>query len=250
MNKWIAGASSLVLLLGTMTIPAFAAPTFSPTGYALFDSAHYITPGESSNRAVQLVSDETTVDGGIDYSFTGSATFADIQHLATEYLFEAGSCGGGSPRFQINVDTGSGIRNVFVYIGPEPNYTGCATSTWVSSGELVGARKVDTSQLPGGAFYDTWTHAESAYGAYPVTGIQLVADGGWAMPETGQVVDIDNTTINSTVFTYELPVPTLKDQCKNGGWKNFTDANGNSFKNQGDCVSYVATGGRNPAAGR
>jgi hypothetical protein len=37
------------------------------------------------------------------------------------------------------------------------------------------------------------------------------------------------------------PLPTSKDQCKNGGWRNF-----GVFKNQGDCVSYVATGGKNP----
>src|SRR3989338_6963259 len=32
------------------------------------------------------------------------------------------------------------------------------------------------------------------------------------------------------------PVPTNKNQCKNGGWKTFTDP---YFKNQGQCVSYV-----------
>jgi hypothetical protein len=36
-------------------------------------------------------------------------------------------------------------------------------------------------------------------------------------------------------------VPTSKDQCENGGWRNFP-----VFKNQGDCVSFVATGGKNP----
>jgi hypothetical protein len=29
----------------------------------------------------------------------------------------------------------------------------------------------------------------------------------------------------------------VKDQCRNGGWKTF-----GVFKNQGDCVSFVATG--------
>jgi hypothetical protein len=38
-----------------------------------------------------------------------------------------------------------------------------------------------------------------------------------------------------------------KDQCKNGGWQMFKNANGQPmFKNQGDCVSYFATGGSNP----
>jgi hypothetical protein len=38
--------------------------------------------------------------------------------------------------------------------------------------------------------------------------------------------------------------PTAKDQCKNGGWRNFP-----GFKNQGDCVSYVATKGKNQPSG-
>lgn len=37
------------------------------------------------------------------------------------------------------------------------------------------------------------------------------------------------------------PVPTSKDQCKNGGWRTF-----GAFRNQGDCVSFVATVGKNP----
>ncbi|HUZ92647.1 MAG TPA: hypothetical protein VNG29_01470 [Candidatus Paceibacterota bacterium] len=250
MKKLIGGVSSAMLVLSAFALPALAAPAFSGTGYSLFDSAHYVSPGEASNRAVQLVSNATSTDGGIDYGFTGSATLADINHLSTDYLFEAGSCGGGSPRFQVNVDTGSGVKNVFVYIGPGPSYTGCPMSAWTNSGELVGTGTVDTSQLPGGTFYDTWAHAESAYGAYPVTGIQLVADGGWAMPTTGQIVDIDNTVINSITYDYEVPVPMSLNQCKNGGWQNYADASGHAFKNQGDCVSYVATGGKNPAAGQ
>lgn len=37
-------------------------------------------------------------------------------------------------------------------------------------------------------------------------------------------------------------LPTTADQCKKDGWAAF-----GVFKNQGDCVSYVATGGSNPA---
>jgi hypothetical protein len=42
-----------------------------------------------------------------------------------------------------------------------------------------------------------------------------------------------------------LPVgPRSKDDCKKDGWRSF-----GVFKNQGDCVSFVATGGRNGPAG-
>jgi len=36
------------------------------------------------------------------------------------------------------------------------------------------------------------------------------------------------------------PLPTSSDQCKNGGWQTF-----GVFKNQGDCISFVATTGEN-----
>jgi hypothetical protein len=40
-------------------------------------------------------------------------------------------------------------------------------------------------------------------------------------------------------------LPATKDDCKDGGWQDFFGV----FKNQGDCVSFVATGGKNLPAG-
>jgi len=45
--------------------------------------------------------------------------------------------------------------------------------------------------------------------------------------------------------TFSSPLPTSKAQCMDGDWKNF----GTTFKNQGDCVSFVASGGKNPPSG-
>lgn len=41
-----------------------------------------------------------------------------------------------------------------------------------------------------------------------------------------------------------VPFPSSKEQCKNGGWRRFP-----GFKNQGDCVSFVAPGDKTPPAG-
>ena len=63
---------------------------------------------------------------------------------------------------------------------------------------------------------------------------------------SGPVVD------NVRVDGPDMPtftVPETKDDCKKGGWQSLTDHNGTPFRNQGDCVSYVATGGRNLADG-
>jgi len=43
------------------------------------------------------------------------------------------------------------------------------------------------------------------------------------------------------------PTPTSADQCKHGGWRGLTDTYRTPFKNQGDCVSFVATDGTNAA---
>jgi Beta-propeller repeat len=43
---------------------------------------------------------------------------------------------------------------------------------------------------------------------------------------------------------FAVPLPTSTDQCRNGGWKTF-----GVFKNQGDCVSFVASKGKNPPSG-
>jgi hypothetical protein len=38
--------------------------------------------------------------------------------------------------------------------------------------------------------------------------------------------------------------PASAHQCNDGGWQNYTDAAGFAFRNQGGCVSYVASGGQ------
>ena len=54
----------------------------------------------------------------------------------------------------------------------------------------------------------------------------------------------------STAFAAVIPpppptLPTDASECKKDGWRNY----GDTFKNQGDCVSFVATNGRNEPDG-
>lgn len=56
-------------------------------------------------------------------------------------------------------------------------------------------------------------------------------------------ISVDLMTINGTTYDFEpYLVATNKDQCKNGGWQTYRRADGSTFRNQGDCVSYVNTG--------
>jgi hypothetical protein len=52
----------------------------------------------------------------------------------------------------------------------------------------------------------------------------------------------DSTNATGDLVVTDGPsVPSFKDQCKKGGWRLY-----GVFRNQGDCVSYVATKGKNP----
>jgi hypothetical protein len=61
-------------------------------------------------------------------------------------------------------------------------------------------------------------------------------------PGTANVsATLDSQTVSTTVSFTSPPVPTSADQCKKGGWQSY-----GIFENQGDCISFVATHGKNP----
>ena len=139
----------LLLFAATCAVALFvAAPSFAATGVTLFGTA---TQEASDVKIVSDFSDTATTNdsGGVDIAVPAGTTFSSLTALSAQFQLQTGDCGGGSPRFQINVDG----KNVFVYLGPSPSFTGCAAATWIDSGNLVGtsdACRVDTSQLAGG----------------------------------------------------------------------------------------------------
>jgi hypothetical protein len=204
----------VIALLAMMAVPtAMAQDT-----YTLDGDAELVSPGNNgSANAVQLRSDTDSTYGLIDFTVPAGTTFANLATLSTDYMFEADdSCGGGSPRFQIGVDSGAGVTgNIFVYIGPAPNFTGCAAGVWANTGDLLeGDLLVDTAQI-GGSQTDTYSSAVTAFGTYTVTSVQLVADAGWFFTDDSeQTVIVDNTDVNGVVYTYDeapsTPIETLR----------------------------------------
>lgn len=144
--------------------------------------------------------------GGVEFTPSSTLLLSDIRSLVATFTI-SGSCGGGSPRFSIDVGAG---QHVFVYLGATPNFTDCTADA--SSVELLGLNdsRVDTSQL-GGKFYDTWANAVANYGSSVVQGIALVVDGGWL---TQQTITITQIQIGSNIYnppTSLSPTCTLPD---------------------------------------
>lgn len=187
----------------TMFLAVLAAVVLVPSAGAA--SGSLFGGATMSGNQVKLVSDlsdvSTTNDAsGINFTGTGVTTFSSLTELATKFDVTDDGCGGGSPRFQINF----GTKNVFVYLGPSPTFTGCSTNTLVDSGNLIGnndACRWDTSQLAAGTQCNTYAGALALLGSQTVTGIQLVVDSGWFFADKEQTVNVCDIRINTaTVF--------------------------------------------------
>jgi hypothetical protein len=100
------------------------------------------------------------------------------------------------------VQTPSGAKNVFVYLGPAPSFTGCSPNVWIASGNLVGSGdgRYDTSQVQAGTQVSTYAQALALVGGFQVTGISLVVDSGWAFADKEQTVMVRNVKVNDSTF--------------------------------------------------
>ena len=180
-----------------MLVPAAFAATATPFGGATV----------AADGTLTLVSDtgdaSTTNDAsGATFTGAGVTTFSSLTTLSAEFNVTDDDCSGGSPRFQVKVQTPSGEKNVFVYLGPTPSFTGCSPNAWIASGNLVGSTdgRFDASQVQAGTQVSTYAQALAVVGSYQVTGISFVVDSGWAFADKEQTVQARNVRINASTF--------------------------------------------------
>ena len=104
--------------------------------------------------------------------------------------------------------------------------------------------------------YGSIADARLAYAATIQTADGNFRDEGFAESDLREVFALYGPNLDNVAadvgFLVEMfdstqsePTPVSKEDCKDGGWATL----GLGFKNQGDCVSYFATDGRNGPAG-
>lgn len=155
-----------------------------------------------------------------------------------------------------DTDAQTGFQGRLVY---EPYHTQAVSAgvwqTWNALNDSAGTGTGNWWFTPGGGYRPgvgvcpqsnpcTWAQVLAAFPNAAIHQTQgavvLKAGGGWAGGFNGNV---DALTINGDTYNFEvINVAQTKDDCKNGGWQNVTDGDGNPFKNQGDCIQYVNTG--------
>jgi choice-of-anchor C domain-containing protein len=139
-------------------------------------------------------------------------TFATTVGTSYRVTFSmSGNPAGGAGTKTMTADTG-GTPIVFTYVVGAVNPPTLANMKWAKKSFLFTAVAVTT----------TLTFTSTTSGVYGPA--------------------LDNVRV-------DLAVVKAFADCKKGGWRQLRDGQGHLFKNQGDCVSYFASKGRNGGAG-
>lgn len=143
--------------------------------------------------------------GVVSSAFPAGTTFSQLDSLEADYDLTQGACGGGSPRYQIDLqpqgdpNPADGV-SLYVYFGTPP-FGGCSAGP-NTEGEVIGGSAPQWFAFGGGANSNiamTYSQALATYGNYQLLDAQIAVDGGWSQGGT-QSANITNWEINGTVF--------------------------------------------------
>lgn len=202
MKKLLASMLSVAAVFVFAVTAHAASVTLEPWTYDP-DNTGTVVSEVDSNRNLRLEKNAPTSTNS-----SAGAELGGVEGLSTTGMtlgFDVdGYCGAGAPRFNVYLENGSTI------------FLGCVHGDADADGTVV----FEAGQTYGGVLFPE---------GETVTGIDIVQD------EEGQTT-LSNIAVNGEEVVVLLPAPTNKDQCKKGGWMTF---NNPTFKNQGQCVSYV-----------
>lgn len=189
-----------------------------------------------------------------NYDHVGTK-LADIDKLGYATYRVSGASPNQVPAINIQVDINGGTLNPgeFTTLVFEPVYNtnqgAIVDGQWQTWDAYNGGNAIwwSSRAIPGVCAADcfvTWNQIiASNPNATIVGGFGInQGSGNPALTASSDVLTIGS---NGDCITYDFEpfrVAATKDDCKNGGYNNFKDAQGNPFKNQGQCIQYVNTG--------
>jgi hypothetical protein len=193
--------TTLGVLIPIVLVLAIAGTALAQSGtFSLFGTATVFAADGNPPPSVLLTSTAAPATfGGVKFTPAGALTVAQVEQLSTDFKVVTGNCGGGSPRFEIQLANG---KNIFVYIGAFPNFDSCLSASWQTTGDLTAAtdERWDISQLVAGGQQATYAEAVEAAGSVNISAIVLVVDAGWKHPPAQSFL-VDNVTVNENVFS-------------------------------------------------
>lgn len=265
LKKLLAGLGASLLL--TMSVPAMvlaSTTTVTPAN----NQGWVFNPDPSNATPYEFNDDEASTGVGSLYvqpigntpthKFIAKKNLgiptSDLISVSYDFLIAGDGTAADANQFYLNVYTNVAGSNTFYdcrydYVPTVGSTNGFTTASFSSTSAptAIGDRTTggDTFVCP--ATLDQMPAGSTVSGFTLNVGDTSANDAGLA----GYLDNVVVATVNGTT-TYDFePFQTAasKEQCKKDGYKTLADNNGRSFKNQGDCVSFVATAEKNAASG-
>ena len=231
------------------------------TIYVIQNSTQGFSTADSTTGGSVTYNTDTTSPGGFGSLTlsTANTTTAKAQYLAptntllsnvSDLSYQTKMNTGGDASYQLVTCLG-GVTgttcNGFTTLVYEPYQNGTVTpGTWqmwnVAGGNFWSTRSYNTAGCTvngtaGGPATYSLSFLQAACPNAVVVGFGVNVGSN----NPGYNTQVDLLNFNGTTYNFQpYLVPLTKDDCKNGGYANFTRANGTTFSNQGQCVSYVA----------
>lgn len=270
MKKVLGSLSAALGLLGGLLVPIAAHATPSQVVVAPANTQGWTTsdtrpggavnfvsdttaPGNPANGALQLTTDGTTA-AKAQYMHDSATPLSSVTELSYATKQNSAPFQGADASYQVALcalGVSGTTCNGFTTMVFEPYENGVvASGTWqtwdVMAGQLWASRTVSggTCQLTAGAGGAPFYSVAALQAACPNA---VVVGFGVNIGSNNPNYDVeaDLVDFNGTTYNFEPYVAVSdKDACKKDGWTTAVDANGNGFKDQGACVSYVASGGK------
>jgi hypothetical protein len=231
-----------VLYTRALTPPTAAAFVSGPASPPLGSGSLRLTTATSTEKVYLFNYDHV----GTDLSAVDAISYSTFRQAGNAQQVTA---------LNLQVDFNGTDAGGFTTLVFEPVYNTdqgpVANGSWQDWDAVNGgdARWWSTRPIPGVCAFDCFVAWEEILDANPAAEILGGVGVNQGSGNGGLIANVDAFTFGDVTYDFEGPdadgdgipdtaPPTDKDQCKNDGWQAF---NNPTFKNQGDCVSYVAS---------
>ncbi len=262
-TKTALGLSTLVLAVagtGGMAVLSFGSAhadslaTVNGCSFLVSSSTWTLQSDCSSSAEIDVPAGVTLDGGGYTISPTFSKT-SNSNNAALGVLSDDVTV----KNLTVNGASGTSLHGINVYVATGVVLNDVTLENNDHNGLVVNGSNVTVNNIT--TKNNSWGGIDVDQGGGVTAPAVLTVNGTSTQTEAfGVDIHVDNTSKDVSVIdtnsqylvtsdgqggaVYTLKsIPSTKDNCKNSGWQNLRDAGG-GFKNQGACVSFVASNGK------
>jgi hypothetical protein len=183
---------------------------------AVTDTPTLLGGATIQNGVINLVQNPTVDWSAVSLPVALGTRLNNVLNLSAIFDVTNTNCRNGSPYYDIGLDTNfDGVTDNFliIYFGPMPVNSQSCPAGWTDTGNFVANTdlRVNSSNLPGGYYPDSYQHASTLLPNAAITYVRLYV-ASYSMSDFIQNINVRYLSLNSDQYIYDpttSPTPTL-----------------------------------------